>query len=105
MRDDWLSEKIDVYSFGNLVYELLTGLWVFYENSDDEVVQDNVIVGKRAFIDDRYRHRSYIEGKLIELIEKCWIEDPRKRIDIFEAVRFLRTTLEENNKQGRRWIS
>lgn len=45
------------------------------------------------------------EGKLIELIEKCWIEDPRKRIDIFEAVRFLRTTLEENNKQGRRWIS
>lgn len=39
MRDDWLNEKIDVYSFGNLVYELLTGLWVFYENDDDEVVQ------------------------------------------------------------------
>lgn len=44
MRDDWLNEKIDVYSFGNLVYELLTGLWVFYENDDDEVVQVSYIL-------------------------------------------------------------
>jgi len=39
MRDDWLDEKIDVFSFGNNIYGLLTGLWVFYENDDDEVVQ------------------------------------------------------------------
>lgn len=39
MRDDDLDEKIDIYSFGNNLYGLLTGLWVFYENDDDKVVQ------------------------------------------------------------------
>lgn len=38
-RDDWLDEKIDIFSFGNNIYGLLTGLWVFYENDDDIVVQ------------------------------------------------------------------
>ena len=34
-----LDEKIDVWSFGNNIYGLLTGLWVFYEDEDDGVVQ------------------------------------------------------------------
>ena len=34
-----LNEQIDVFSFGNNIYALLTGLWVFYENEDDGVVQ------------------------------------------------------------------
>lgn len=38
-RDDYLDEKIDVYSFGNNIYGLLTGLWVFYDTDDDEAVQ------------------------------------------------------------------
>jgi serine/threonine protein kinase len=33
-----LDEKIDVWSFGNNIYGLLTGLWVFYQNDDDGVV-------------------------------------------------------------------
>lgn len=100
MRDDWLDEKIDVFSFGNNIYGLLTGLWVFYENDDDGVVQDKVIAGQRAYIDDRYRNHSYIEGKLIDLMERCWIEDTEKRVDIFEAVRYLRQVVEEYKKQS-----
>jgi len=34
-----LDEKIDVWSFGNNIYGLLTGLWVFYEDEDDGVAQ------------------------------------------------------------------
>jgi serine/threonine protein kinase len=34
-----IDEKIDVWSFGNNIYGLLTGLWVFYENTDDDAVQ------------------------------------------------------------------
>jgi len=128
MRDDYLDEKIDIYSFGNNIYGLLTGLWVFYENDDDKVVQVRTFIlpfdasqscevesnsryvagihlqgkvteGQRPYIDDRYRNHSYIEGKLVELMERCWIEEPRERVDIFEAVRFLREVTEESKKQ------
>ena len=34
----YLDEKIDVFSFGNNIYGLLTGLWVFYDTDDDGVV-------------------------------------------------------------------
>jgi hypothetical protein len=35
-----LDEMIDIYPFGNNIYSLLHGLWVFYENEDETVVQD-----------------------------------------------------------------
>ena len=60
--------------------------------------QEKVIAGERAYIDDRYRNHSYIEGKLVELMEQCWIQDPDKRADIFEAVRFLQEVMEESKK-------
>lgn len=100
MRDDPLDEKIDIYSFGNNLYALLTGLWVFYENDDDKVVQQKVKGGERAFIDDRWRNRSYGEGKLVELMERCWNEHPKDRVDIFEAVRYLREAVKENKRRN-----
>lgn len=51
MRDDWLDEKIDVFSFGNNIYGLLTGLWVFYENDDDGVVQVRATLQSLSFVD------------------------------------------------------
>lgn len=93
-----MDEKIDVFSFGNNIYALLTGLWPFYESDDDKVVQEKVTEGQRAFCDDRYRNHSYGEGKLVELLEKCWIEKPSERVDIFEAVRFLQEAVEENSR-------
>ena len=93
-----MDEKIDVFTFGNNIYALLTGLWVFYDNDDSEDVQDKLIDGKLAFIDDRYRHRSYAESQLVEIMEKCWIYDPSERIDIFEIVRRLRDAVRKNKK-------
>jgi hypothetical protein len=55
LREKDLNEKIDIFSFGNNVYSLMTGLWPFYENEDDLVVQGELIDGKTAFIDNRYR--------------------------------------------------
>jgi hypothetical protein len=85
-----LDEAIDVYSFGNCLYSLLTGLWVFYENEDDAIVQEKVLTGKRPMIDIRYRNRSLEEKILVEVIEGCWQPDPKKRLDIFQVVRRLR---------------
>lgn len=67
MRDDWLDEKIDVFSFGNNVYGLLTGLWVFYENDDDSVVQvsrfDRRAVALRRDSDTGFCRSMFIAGQ------------------------------------------
>jgi serine/threonine protein kinase len=89
-----LNEKIDIFSFGNNIYSLMTGLWPFYENEDDGFVQKEIVNGKTAFIDKRYRSRSYAEGKMVELIEQCWRYKAVDRPDIFEVVRFLRRAIE-----------
>mmetsp|Transcript_21509 Transcript_21509/g.45988 ORF Transcript_21509/g.45988 Transcript_21509/m.45988 type:complete len:314 (-) Transcript_21509:288-1229(-) len=95
-----LDEQIDVFSFGNNLYGMLTGLWNFYDTDDDGVVQKKLIDGGVAYIDPRYRERSFGERKLVELVEKCWVYDPGERISIFEAVNFLRDAIEENKKEN-----
>lgn len=94
-----LLQTHDVWSFGNNIYALISGLWIFYEDEDDEVVSEKIVNGSTAFIDDRYRTRSYIEGRLVQLMEKCWVYDMDKRITIFEAVEFLRETVKEYERR------
>jgi serine/threonine protein kinase len=97
---DYINEQIDVFSFGNNIYGILTGLWVFYDVDDDETVQKNVIEGKRAYIDPRWRKRSFIESKLVDLMEKCWKAETDERIDIFGAVKELREIKKEHEMRN-----
>ena len=60
--------------------------------------QRNVVKGKLAYIDPRYRERSFAEAQLVDVMEKCWVYDPDERIDIFEVVRLLRMAVAENKK-------
>jgi len=57
-----------------------------------------MIEEEQAFIDPRYRKRTYAEGALVEIIEECWIYEPEDRADIFEVVDFLRDAVEENSR-------
>ncbi|KAL7491232.1 hypothetical protein ACHAWT_000791 [Skeletonema menzelii] len=93
-----LDEQIDTFSFCNNIYTLVTGLWNFYDTEDDEVAQDKLIDGDLAFVDPRWKDRSYEEGKLVELLPKCWAYDPDERISIFDAVKFLRQAIEDKPK-------
>lgn len=93
-----LDQKIDVWSFGNNVYGLLTGLWVFYDTEDDAIVHERVKGGETAFVDDRYRTKSFITKSLVEVMEKCWALKPEDRIEIFDVVRLLREIQEEYNR-------
>jgi hypothetical protein len=77
---------------------MLTGLWGFYDIEDDEETQEVLIDGKLPYIDPRWKERSYIERRLVELMEKCWIYNPDDRIDIFYAVEFLRETVREHQR-------
>jgi len=85
-----------VYSLGNNFYGLLTGLWVFYDEEDDSIVQERMIAKEQAYIDPRYRTRSFAEGALVKIIERCWAFDPEQRADVFEVVTFLRKALQNN---------
>ena len=61
-----LDEQIDVFSFGNNLYALLTGLWVYYENRDDGVAQVSstfmlnfYFVFKEHMSDNPYTDKNY----------------------------------------------
>ncbi len=84
--DNPLDEKIDVFSYGNNVYSLLTGLFVFYEEKNYKKIKKMILNGKKAHIDDVYRSGGAIERKLVEIIEKCWTFDPTERPSIFEII-------------------
>lgn len=98
-KDGWLNEKIDIWSFGNNIYALITGLWVFYDEENTKVKQKKLIDGEIAYLDPRYKGRNYILDRLIELMYRCWVYEPDDRIDIFESVSFLRETLEEAKRR------
>lgn len=62
--------------------------------------QEQIINGKRAFIDPRYRTRSFIEGSLIKVMEQCWTFNRRERPSIFEVVSSLEKIKEEAIQRG-----
>ena len=64
----------------------------------EDKLQEMVMDGKTAYIDPRYKKRSFSESKLVEIIPQCWIYNPRRRIDIFQLVNFLRNAVEENKQ-------
>ncbi|GKY95066.1 hypothetical protein MPSEU_000470800 [Mayamaea pseudoterrestris] len=97
-HDHPLNEKIDVYSLGNSFYALLTGVGVFYDESDVDVVQERVMAGELPYIDTRWKKRSFAETQIIEIIERMWVYDPDERVDIFEVVAFLRNAWEETQR-------
>lgn len=100
-----LTEQVDVFSLGNNMYGLLTGLCPFYDTEEDSVVQNRVKNGLKAFIDPRYfKERSLAEAKLAEIINRCYAYKPEDRPSVFEVVEFLRDALkqvrEENGKNS-----
>jgi serine/threonine protein kinase len=97
--DKPLDEKIDIFSFGNNIYALLTGLWPFYEDGgeNDDLVQHRVIDGVKPYVDPRYRNRSIAEGVLVQMMEACWAYDPADRPTINQIVGTLQKTVDSLN--------
>ena len=69
-------------------------MYPFYTLTEDET-QEMVKNGTTAYIDPRFKERSFAESKLAEIISQCWIYDPLQRIDIFQLVNFLYNAVQE----------
>jgi hypothetical protein len=60
------------------------------------IPQQKLIDGKTAYIDPRYKKRSYAEQQLVKALEQCWEYKPDDRPSIFELVDQLRKAVSEN---------
>jgi len=95
-KDKALDEKIDVYSFGNNIYTLLTGLWPYYD--DSHVAKKKVKKGIIPFIDPRYEKRSYEEYQLVKIMKECWKYKQEDRPSMDQIMIQLKGALDISNK-------
>jgi len=98
-EDGWLDQSIDVWSFGNNVYGLITGIWPMYHIEKTKDKQKALMKGEIAYVDPRYKGKNYVQDRLIEIMLRCWKLKPEDRADIFEIVAFLRETLDGAKKK------
>eukprot|EP00581_Thalassiosira_minuscula_P014663 CAMPEP_0183717510 /NCGR_PEP_ID=MMETSP0737-20130205/11110_1 /TAXON_ID=385413 /ORGANISM="Thalassiosira miniscula, Strain CCMP1093" /LENGTH=631 /DNA_ID=CAMNT_0025946973 /DNA_START=240 /DNA_END=2132 /DNA_ORIENTATION=+ len=82
-----LTEKIDVYSLGNVFYALLTGKLVWQEYEYEErilrIIQDIPLEIPDLYIESPASH------DLVRAIRACWIHNVEERPTIFQVVEFL----------------
>jgi serine/threonine protein kinase len=77
--------KVDVYSFGLILYEIIVGYLVFSRPGDKLKLFADLFKGKRPEIPNDVLSA----GK--RLIEKCWAEDPKERPDFVQIWGMLRS--------------
>ncbi|EAY07179.1 TKL family protein kinase [Trichomonas vaginalis G3] len=67
-------EKVDVYSFGVLLWEMLTLHEPYSGMKQEQIVMGVIESGLRPLIPQNFSH-----SKLVQLIERCWSEQPSMR--------------------------
>lgn len=73
------SEKVDIFSMGNIFYSLLTEYWPF-EGMDEKEAQQLIMGGKRPPIDDDIRNsKNSLDIAFIKAISMCWRQNPNER--------------------------
>lgn len=95
-----VNEKIDVYSFGNIIFTLLTGQYPYEDVFDDDLyeVGDLAAHGVTPDVNAEIRGNSFAESALASVMDKCYEYHSEKRINIFTVISLLQSAAELNNR-------
>jgi serine/threonine protein kinase len=88
--------NVDIYSFGNVLYTMLTGEDPY--DDDREKAVNLCVRGIPPQVDARIRGRSFAEASLANVMDKCFEYFPEKRLSIFQVVSLLRDAVALNAK-------
>jgi len=81
----------DIYSFSMIIYEAVSGLSPYHDMSHDEFLAVKICQGLRP----KFPTQIKIPQLLLDLISKCWDEDPKKRPTTEELYNILSAWNEE----------
>jgi serine/threonine protein kinase/Leucine-rich repeat (LRR) protein len=85
------TQASDIYSFGIIAYEILSGLSPYYDRAHDVHLALEICQGLRP------QFQIKIPQLLEDLIKKCWDADPAKRPTASELEKILRDWVKEIN--------
>ena len=91
-RVDYLDESVDIWKMGSLIFTVLTGLKPYYDAESMDEKWARIDAGELPSLDPRYETRSWIEGRLVEIMRRCHVVQPADRATIFQVVTHLRET-------------
>jgi serine/threonine protein kinase len=96
LRSKVYSKASDVYSFGIIAWEILSGLPPYHDTPHDEFLAIKICQGLRPNM-----NKVIVPQLLKDLIERCWGVDPTGRSTASELVRISREwQIEIANKSG-----
>ena len=87
-----MNESSDIVALGKLFYSILTGLLPYHQHVTKRHAMRAIMQGELPYLDDRYQSRSFVEGRLVEILHQMIPFQPAERVDIFQVVKFLRET-------------
>ena len=95
--NELLDEKIDVYSFGMILYTLLTSEEPYYVDGEEiDDVLGEIFLENKPIVPTEIRNHSHAEMIMAKVMDKCIEYDLEKRVDIFTAVAMLEEGLRHN---------
>ena len=90
------TEKVDIYSMGNVFYTLLTGTWP-YEDKKTKEAQRLIKTNHRPPIPDKEKEsQDPLVIALLRAIDMCWAQDPADRATARQVEAYLETEIAKN---------
>jgi serine/threonine protein kinase len=89
-----LSEKLDVYSAGNILYGIITGQRPWSDERGKHI-RTAIQMGERPVVNDTIRNAAgTVDAELTRLLDRVYEHDPKKRASAREIVGELESMLE-----------